>query len=110
MTALFFLNQMQRISESIESKPRVAISELLNSTFDICIVDDNRTGEIVLRHKASSTLILSDLLYKTNADIVGPGGKDVRYTGPEWFSEGQEELFYGYADDNSGRQCHFGVT
>ena len=86
------------------------LPELLNSVFDTCIVDDNRTGEIVLRHKASATLIMSDLLYKSNAEMVGPGGKGARYTGPEWFAEGQEELFYGYPDDNSGRQCNFEVA
>ena len=82
--------------------PRDAVSELLNSHFDVCVVDDNRTGEIVLRHRSSATLILSDLLYKADARIVGPGGKTVRDTGPEWFAEGQEELFYGQPDDNSG--------
>ena len=85
--------------------PRDAVSELLNSHFDVCVVDDNRTGEIVLRHRSTATLILSDLLYKADARIVGPGGQAVRYTGPEWFAEGQEELFYGQPDDNSGRRC-----
>ena len=84
---------------------RDAASELLNSHFDVCVVDDNRTGEIVLRHRATATLILSDLLYKSDAGIVGPGGKTVRYTGPQWFAVGQEELFYGQPDDNSGRLC-----
>ena len=53
---------------------------------------------------------MSDLLYKSNAEIVGPGGKEVRYTGPEWFSKGQEELFYGYSDDNSGMKHQIEVT
>ena len=34
---------------AVTSALRDAISKLLNSVFDICIVDDNRTGEIVLR-------------------------------------------------------------
>ena len=36
---------------AVTSALRDAISKLLNSVFDICIVDDNRTGEIVLRHQ-----------------------------------------------------------
>lgn len=62
--------------------------------FDVCIVDDNRTGEIVLLHRPSKTLILSDVLYKSTRDIVGPGGVDHHYSFPEWFAKGQEELFY----------------
>ena len=46
------------------------MSDLLNSVFDICIVDDNRTGEIVLRHKASATLVMSDLLYKVGQQVI----------------------------------------
>jgi hypothetical protein len=35
---------------------------LLGTTCDICVIDDNRSGEIVLRHRASLTVVLSDLL------------------------------------------------
>jgi len=76
--------------------------QLLKSVFDICVVDDNRSGELILRHVASKTLIMSDLLYKSNPDMMGPGGSTNAYTTPEWFAEGQEELFYGHPQDNSG--------
>jgi len=76
--------------------------QLLQSVFHICVLDDNRTGEITLFHKLSKTLIISDLLYKSNPDIVGPGGKFTHYATPGWFAEGQEELFYGHPQDNSG--------
>ena len=62
--------------------------------FDICIVDDNRTGEVVLLHKPSKTLIISDLLYKSDTAISGPGGAEHNYSWPEWFADGQQELFY----------------
>jgi hypothetical protein len=68
--------------------------ELLRHNFEIAIIDDNRTGEIVLLHKKSKILIISDLLYKSSAEIVGPGGVKHNYTYPEWFARGQEELFY----------------
>ena len=61
---------------------------LLQSTFDICVVNDNRSGEIVLLHKSTQTLIISDLLYKSNPDVIGPGGSRHRYTDPEWFAQG----------------------
>ena len=61
---------------------------LLQSIFDVGIVNDNRTGEIVLLHKNTKTLIISDLLYKSNPKMVGPGGSKHRYTDPEWFSKG----------------------
>merc|ERR1719221_2267841 len=53
-------------------------------------------------HAASRVLLISDLLYKSNPDVTGPGGPVNHYSLPEWFAEGQEELFYGYAGDNSG--------
>jgi len=80
---------------------RATMLNLLQTVFDICIVDDNRTGEIIFMHQKTNTLILSDLLYKSNADVVGPGGSTNHYTTPEWFAEGQQELFYGYPQDNS---------
>ena len=61
---------------------------LLKSVFDICVVNDNRSGEIVLLHKSTQTLIISDLLYKSNPDVIGPGGSRHRYTDPEWFAQG----------------------
>ena len=64
------------------------------SILDVCILDDNRTGEIVILHKPSKTLIVSDLLYKSCREIVGPGGTEHNYSWPEWFAQGQEELFY----------------
>ena len=33
-----------------------------------------RSGEIVMLHRSSKTLIISDLLYKSNPQVVGPGG------------------------------------
>ena len=39
--------------------------ELLESACDVAVVEDNRTGEIVLLHRASGTLVMSDLLYKS---------------------------------------------
>jgi hypothetical protein len=70
--------------------------ELLQDEFRVCVVDDDRSGEIVLLHKASGTLLLSDLLYKSNPAVVGPGGGANHYAKPEWFAEGQQELFYGH--------------
>ena len=63
--------------------------EILESTFDIIVVDDNRSGEIVLLHKSTKTLIISDLLYKSDPAMVGPGGTKHRYTDPEWFAQGR---------------------
>ena len=63
--------------------------EILESTFDIIVVDDNRSGEIVLLHKPTKTLIISDLLYKSDPAMVGPGGTKHRYTDPEWFAQGR---------------------
>jgi len=89
--------------EGIEgTSKQTAIWELIRSVFDVCIVDDNRSGEIVLLHVPSKTLVMSDLLYKSNPDVVGPGGMLNQYTTPEWFAEGQEELFYGHTQDNAG--------
>jgi hypothetical protein len=76
--------------------------ELLESACEVAVVEDNRTGEIVLLHRASGTLVMSDLLYKSNPDMVGPGGGKNQYSQPEWFAEGQEELFYKYPGENSG--------
>ena len=61
---------------------------------DVCVIDDNRTGEVVLLHKSTQTLIISDLLYKSKATTCGPGGAKHNYSWPKWFAEGQEELFY----------------
>ena len=66
------------------------------SIFDVCILDDNRTGEVVLLHKPSQTLIMSDLLYKSCRNVCGPGGDTHNYTAPEWWAKGQEELFYDH--------------
>ena len=66
------------------------------------IVDDDRSGEVVLLHRPTGTAIVSDLLYKSAPAVVGPGGGTAQYTLPDWFSRGQEELFYGHADDASG--------
>jgi len=75
---------------------------LLQTTFDCLVVDDNRSGEVLLLHRATKTLLLSDLLYKSDPGVTGPGGVKNHYTTPEWFAEGQEELFYGHPQDNSG--------
>ena len=42
------------------------------------VLEDGRTGEIVLLHRPSRILIVSDLLYKSRADVVGPGGAEHR--------------------------------
>lgn len=87
----------------LEMNPhREAAWKLINSAFQVCIIDDNRSGEILLLHRSSKTLLISDLLYKSSPDVCGPGGKKNHYSGPEWFAEGQEELFYGHPQDNSG--------
>ena len=44
----------------------------------VAVLDDGRTGEIVLLHRPSRILIVSDLLYKSRADVVGPGGAEHR--------------------------------
>ena len=67
--------------------------EILESNFDIIVVDDNRSGEIVLLHKSTKTLIISDLLYKSDPAMVGPGGTKHRYTDPEWFAQGSNVWF-----------------
>ena len=66
--------------------------------------EDDRSTEVVLRHRLTGTLLTSDLLYKTVAApaAVGPGGAVHRYTAPAWYAQGQEELFYSLPDDNSG--------
>ena len=64
-----------------------AASKLLRSCVSVCVVDDDRTGEVVLLHKDSGTLIMSDLLYKSNPAIVGPGGSANSYSTPKWFGE-----------------------
>ena len=79
---------------------------LLSGSCDVLVMDDHRTGEVVLLHKQSKTLILSDLLYKADTDkaavaIAGPGGPSFQYSAPDWFAAGQHELFYGRPDDNS---------
>jgi nicotinamidase-related amidase len=75
---------------------------LLESVAEVAVIDDNRSGEVVLRHKASGTFVCSDLLYKSDPKMVGPGGTKHQYSAPEWFAKGQEELFYTYPGDNSG--------
>ena len=81
--------------------------EILESNFDIIVVDDNRSGEIVLLHKSTKTLIISDLLYKSDPAMVGPGGTKHRYTDPEWFAQGLQRLVqqktdtYGNTKDRS---------
>ena len=77
-------------SELVLDQNHQKILKLLKSNFDICVVNDNRTGEIILLHKSTKTLIISDLLYKSNPKMVGPGGSKHRYTHPEWFSKGTE--------------------
>jgi hypothetical protein len=84
--------------------PRIAeFREELLRFVDVHIVDDNRTGEVTLIHRPSGTLVVSDLLYKSsNSDeLKGPGGDKHRFSYPKWFAEGQEELFYKLASDNS---------
>lgn len=78
------------------------ISDLLQSVFDVCVVDDNRTGEVTMLHRPSKTLLLSDLLYKSDPTIVGPGGGTNHYSTPDWFADGQQELFYAHPQDTSG--------
>merc|ERR1719240_962970 len=75
----------------------------LEEFLDFFIVEDNRTTEIVLIHKPSGVLVLSDLLYKTSSrnELKGPGGTSHRYTFPKWFAQGQEDLFYKLKSDNS---------
>ena len=68
-----------------------AASTLLRSCVSVCVVDDDRTGEVVLLHKDSGTLIMSDLLYKSNPTIVGPGGSANSYSTPKWFGESGHE-------------------
>ena len=75
--------------------------ETLTSICDVTVIDDRRTGEVVMRHRESNVLILSDLLYKSNTKVVGPGGAKNHYTHPEWFAKGQQELFYANPGDNA---------
>ena len=72
-------------TQSSDARSR-GIQKLLETTFQTIIMDDNRSGEIVLLHRATKTLILSDLLYKSNPKVTGPGGGSNHYTKPEWFA------------------------
>lgn len=74
----------------------------LKSVCDVSIINDRRTGEVVMCHRPSKTLIVSDLLYKSSPSVCGPGGKSNHYSFPEWFAQGQQELFYANSYDNSG--------
>jgi nicotinamidase-related amidase len=74
---------------------------LLSAACDVLVMDDNRTGEVVLLHKKSQTLILSDVLYKADNAVAGPGGPRFQYSSPDWFAAGQHELFYGRPGDNA---------
>ena len=57
-------------------------------------------------HKPSKTLIISDLLYKSKDTINGPGGFEHNYCWPEWFADGQEELFYRkYTNSDDVPRC-----
>jgi nicotinamidase-related amidase len=87
---------------AVGAEKRTAAWELLQSVFQVCIADDNRTGEIVMLHRQSKTLLMSDLLYKSNPAVTGPGGGVNHYTTPDWFAEGQQELFYSTSEDNAG--------
>lgn len=77
--------------------------QYLEDILDIFAVEDNRTTEIVLIHKPSGVLVMSDLLYKSTSrdELKGPGGDRYRYCFPKWFAQGQEELFYKLESDNS---------
>jgi len=77
--------------------------QFLEQFLDIFTVEDNRTTEIVLLHRPSSVLVLSDLLYKSSSrdELKGPGGETHRYAFPKWFAQGQEDLFYKLKSDNS---------
>ena len=79
----------------------LAMWKVLCSVCDVMLMADNRTSEVVLRHKATKTLVVSDLLYKSTPDVVGPGGVDHCYASPAWFAHGQQELFYALPNDNS---------
>ena len=82
------MDRLPTPSESAAAEAKAAAAwELLQSGFEVCVVDDSRTGEIVLLHKHSKTLMMSDLLYKSSASIVGPGGTTNHYSQPEWFAE-----------------------
>jgi nicotinamidase-related amidase len=74
----------------------------LREVCKVSVLDDRRTGEVVMLHVSSKTLIVSDLLYKSAPEVVGPGGTKNHYSLPRWFAEGQQELFYGKSNDNSG--------
>ncbi|CAE8676401.1 unnamed protein product [Polarella glacialis] len=88
-------------SDVADERLKIA-AELLKTNFKVCVCEDERSTEVVLYHCNSKTLLISDLLYRASTEIVGPGGPDHRYTAPEWFGQGQDELFYRAADDPSG--------
>lgn len=73
----------------------------LKEWFKVCVIDDDRTTEIVLMHKATNTVVLSDLLYRSSVDVVGPGSKGHPFTAPIWFRDGMDELFYERDDGMS---------
>merc|ERR1719353_1568431 len=59
-----------------------AVFKVIQSVCDVGLMADNRTGEVVLRHRPTKTLIVSDLLYKSDPSVVGPGGVNHRYSTP----------------------------
>lgn len=89
------------IEGEADSKRLDAIAESL-SAFEVVVCDDQRSTEVVLCHKQSQTLLISDLLYKAATKSLGPGGPKHRYTLPEWYAQGQDELFYHAPNDPSG--------
>ena len=74
----------------------------LQEVCSVSVLDDRRTGEVILLHHPSKTLVVSDVLYKSTSEVVGPGGKENHYSLPPWFAQGQQELFYAKPSDNSG--------
>ena len=64
---------------------------------EVLVVDDAVGREVMLLHNGTNdkTLICADLLYKSSPTCCpGPGGPWHRYTKPNWFSDGLQELFY----------------
>ena len=54
----------------------------LQEVCSVSVLDDRRTGEVILLHHPSKTLVVSDVLYKSTSEVVGPGGKENHYSLP----------------------------
>jgi hypothetical protein len=70
------------------------LSPLLGDDFDVELMQDNATFEILLFHRPSRTVLSSDTVYKSDPQGAGPGpgGPDRMYLSPAWFASAYQVL------------------